>query len=63
MLGDSLGPTDGKVLDYDEGIKLGLFDDEVLGTILVNVYGITLDVYVGTYMGSSDGYFDVSNIS
>ena len=43
FIGDSLGSTDGKpglsdgkVLCSDECIKLGLFDGEVLGTILGN---------------------------
>ena len=32
----NLGSTDGKVLGYDEGIKLGSTDVEVIGTILGN---------------------------
>ena len=44
----------------DEGIKLGLYDSdgEVLGTIPVNVDGITLGLDVGTELGSLDGSFD-----
>ena len=40
--------TDGKVLGSDEGIKLGSTYGEVLGTILVNLYGITLGIDVVT---------------
>ena len=46
LLGDSLVYTDGKVLGYDEGIKLGLFDGKVTGTIIGNVYAITLGIDV-----------------
>ena len=48
MLVGSLGFTDGKVLGSDEGIKLGLSDVKVLGTILANVDGIILGLDVGT---------------
>ena len=37
FLGDSLVSTDGKVLVYDEGIKLGSTGGKVLGTIIVNM--------------------------
>ena len=55
--------TNGKLLDSDEGIKLGLFGGKVLGTILVNADGITLRLDVGTdlvylyvsFDGSNDG--------
>ena len=40
---------------YDEGIKLGFTDVKVLGTILVNVYGITLRLDV---VQSSVSYMD-----
>ena len=46
FFGDSLVYTDGKVLGYDEGIKLGLFDGKVTGTIIGNVYAITLGIDV-----------------
>ena len=61
MLVYSLGYTYGKVLGSDEGIKLGLFDDKVLGNILVNVDGITLRLDIGTELGSLDVYFDGYN--
>ena len=46
------------VLVFDEGIKLGLFDGKVLGTILGNADGITLRLDVGTELGYLDGSFD-----
>ena len=55
MLVYSLGYTYGKVLGSDEGIKLGLFDDKVLGNILVNVDGITLRLDIGVET-SRDSY-------
>ena len=63
MLGDLLGLSDGKVLVSNEGIKLVSTDGKVLGTILINVYGITLGTDVGTEMGSLDGSFYGSNVS
>ena len=51
LLGDSLGYTDGKVIGSDEGIKLGLFDDKLLGTTYKNVDGITFGIYFGTELG------------
>ena len=42
--------TGGKVIDCDEDIKLGSFNDKVLGTILGNVDGITFRIDVGTYL-------------
>ena len=50
--------TDGKVPGSDEGIKLGSTYGKVLGTILVNLDGITLGIYVGTDMGYLDVSFD-----
>ena len=41
----------------DEGIKLGLVDDKVCGTLPENVDGITLGLDVGTDPGSLDGSF------
>ena len=52
FIGDSLVFTGGKVLGSDKGIKMGSTDAEVLGVILVNVYGITLVLDVGTDLGS-----------
>ena len=43
-----MGYTYGKVLGSDEGIKMISNDGKVLGTILWNVYGITLSLDVGT---------------
>ena len=57
MIGCLLGYIDIKVPRSDEGIKLVSTDVKVLGTILGNVYGITLEIDVGTYMGSLNGYF------
>ena len=61
LIGDSLGPTDGKVLGSNEGIKLGSTDGKVLGTIIANVDVITLGLDVRTKMGSLDGSFDCYN--
>ena len=61
LLGDSLVPTDGKVLCPDEGIKLGSTDGEVLGTILGDVDVPTLEIDVGTDLVSLDESFDGSN--
>ena len=56
-----MGSTDGKVLWYDEGIKLGSTSGKVLVNILGNVYGITPGLDVGTNLGYLDGSFDVFN--
>ena len=40
--------TDGKVLGFGEGIKLVISDGKFIGTIIVNVYGITPRLDVGT---------------
>ena len=56
-----MGSTDGKVLGYDEGIKLGSTDGKVFGTILGNVYRITLGIDIGTELGFLDGSFDALN--
>ena len=61
MIVGSLGYTYGKVPGSDEGIKLGSTGGELIGIILVNVYGITLGIDVGTYLGSLDRSFDGSN--
>ena len=61
MLGGSLGYNDVKLLGSDEGIKLGSTNGKVFGTILVNVYRITLGLDIGTDLGFSGGSFDGSN--
>ena len=48
------------MIDYYEGIKLGLSDGKVIGKILVNVDGITHGLDVGTDLGSLDGSFNGS---
>ena len=53
--------TDGKVLGSDEGIKLGYTNDNNIGTILIDVYGITLGIDVGPKLVSLDESFDGSN--
>ena len=62
MIGESLVSTDGRLIGYDEGIKLGLFDSKVLFHILGNVYEITLGIVVVTELGfleiSYDGLHD-----
>ena len=58
LLGEYLGYTDGKVLRYDEGIKMGSTDGKVLVTILGNLNVITLGIDVGTDLGYLNGYFD-----
>ena len=40
---------------------MGLSDGEVLGYVLVNVDGITFDIYVVTELGYWDGFFDGYN--
>ena len=47
MLGESLQSTDGKLLGSDDGIKVGLFDIKLFGTILGNLYGIIPGLGVG----------------
>ena len=49
------------MLGSDEGIKLIFNDVKVLGTILINVDGITLGIDVGIELGFLDGSFDGSN--
>ena len=46
------------MLGSDEVIKLGSTDGKFIGTILVNVDGITLGIGVGTDLGSLYGSFD-----
>ena len=58
MLGCSLGYTDGKVLGSGEGIKLVYNDGKVPVNILGNVDEITLELDVGTELGSLDRSFD-----
>ena len=61
MHGGSLGYTGGKVLGFGKCIKLGISGDKVLGNILGNIDEITLELDVGTDLGSVDVYLDVSN--
>ena len=61
LLRGSLVPTYGKVLGYDEVIKLVSTDGKVIGNILVNVDGITLVIDVEIEMGSLYVSFDGSN--
>ena len=61
LIGESMVCTYGKVLVSDEGIKLISTAGKVLGTVLVNVDGITLGLDVRTYLGLLDGYFDGFN--
>ena len=49
------------MIGYNEGIKLGSTDGKVFGTILGNLYRITLDLDIGTNLGFLDGSFDGSN--
>ena len=58
---DSLGSTDGKVLDFDEGTKLRSTIGKFLGTVLGNVNVITLGIDVGTELGCLYGTIDSSN--
>ena len=46
VLGNSLESTDCKLFGSDEGINMGSADVKVIGTILVNVDGITLGIDV-----------------
>ena len=58
--------SDKKVLGSDEGIKLGSTNGKLLGTILVDVDGITLGINFGTELvsldksvvGSNNGYIE-----
>ena len=61
MLEGSLGYIDGKVLGSDEGIKLESTDGKVLGTILGDVYAITLGLNIVSELVSLAGSFDGSN--
>ena len=54
LIGESMGYTDGKVLDCDEGITLGSTYIKVLGTILGNVDVIIHGLNVGTDLVSLD---------
>ena len=53
--------VNGKVLISGEGIKMGLSYGKFIGTILRNVYVITLGVDVGIELGSLDESFGGSN--
>ena len=56
-----MGCDDGIIIGYDEGIKLGFSCGKVLGAILVNIDGITIELDVGTELGSLDESFDGYN--
>ena len=58
-----MGSTDAKALGSDEVIKMGYSDGKVFGTILVNVYVITLGLDIGTDLVSLYEAFDGSNYS
>ena len=62
LLWDSLGSTDGKLLDSDVGIILVLSAGKVIGTILGNADRITLGIDVGTELVSLDVSFDCFNV-
>ena len=49
LLGDSLASNDGKMFCSDEGIKQGLSDFKVIGTIHGDGYGITWDILMVTH--------------
>ena len=57
LLEESLGSTFCLLLGSDECIKNLSTDRKVLVTLLGNVYGMTLGIYVGTWMESLDGSF------
>ena len=45
----------------DDSIKLGYTDSKLIGTIVGNIYKITLGIDVGTELVYLDGSFDGSN--
>ena len=53
-MGDTLISTDGRLLGSYEATKKGLFDIKLLGTIVGNVYVITVVLDFGTDLGSLD---------
>ena len=61
MFKESLGSSDGRVIGYNEGIKLGSIDGKVPCTIFENIDGISLGLHVGTEMVPFDGSIDGSN--
>ena len=61
MIVDSLRYTDGKVLEFYEGIKPGIILFRVFGTILINIDRIIIGIDVGKEIGSFKRYFDGSN--
>ena len=60
---NSLEYTDGKVLVYDDGIKLGFTDGKVIRICFGNVDGIILGLDVGTELGYLDASFHSCNDS
>ena len=61
MIGYLLGYTYGKVLSFDEGIKVWFTDGKVICTILGNVDLITLGLDIGTDLGFLDWPLDGYN--
>ena len=55
MLGDSLGSNNGKLLGFDDIIKLLLYDGKVIVTKLGNIDEIKLGIDVGTELRYLDG--------
>ena len=51
LLRDELESSDVKVIESDEGIKPGIYNDEGLDNIIVNVDGIALKLDVGKNQG------------
>ena len=49
------------MIGSNEGIKLGLSDGKVIGTVLENLDRITIGIDVGTDLGYLDELFDGSN--
>ena len=58
---DTLVCTAGKVINSDEGIKMGSTYGEVIVNILRNEYVITIKIYIGTDLEYLDGSFDGYN--
>ena len=61
LVWDSLGFTDGKMLESDEVIILWWYNGKLLGIILGNVDGIFLGLVVETELWYIDVSFDGSN--
>ena len=61
MTQESLVYNSDKVLGFDQSINVVLSDGKLLCTVLKNLDGFTLEIGVGTELGSLDGSFDCSN--